>query len=50
MIFIWKFGLFLHCFSYSPDKAEHRSRGEFSGKFISGVTFLKGWNILKKKE
>jgi hypothetical protein len=50
MIFIWKFGLFLHCFSYAPDKAEHHSRGKFSGKFASGVIFLKEWKILNTTE
>ena len=49
-IFIWKFGLFLHYFSYAPDKAEHQSRGKFSGKFASGDTFLKEWKILNTKE
>lgn len=50
MIHILKFGIFLHYFSYAPDKAEHHSRGEFSGKFASGVTFLKEWKILETKE
>lgn len=50
MIFIWEFGLFLHFLSYLPDKAEHHSRGEFRGKFVSGVTFLKEWKILNTKE
>ncbi|MBP7984672.1 MAG: hypothetical protein KAZ28_03415 [Bacteroidaceae bacterium] len=50
MIFIWEFGLFLHCFSYPLDKTEHHSQGEFSGKFVSGATFLKEWKILNTKE
>ncbi len=40
MIFMLKYGIFLHHFNAAPDKAEHRSRGKFSGKFTSGVTFL----------
>lgn len=43
-------GRFLHHFNAAPDKAEHHSRGKFSGKFTSGVIFLELWRILETKK
>jgi hypothetical protein len=50
MIFMLKYGIFLHHFHVAPDKAKHRSRGKFSGKFTSGDTFLEVWRILETKK